>query len=143
MRIPATPSLLRPLALSAVMSVCAIAFAQAQEPTAPDSTRFQLRPSFSLGTGMLGFYGDVGFNSKHYSPLVSRIGYELRASSPITDWLEVSLFALHGRLSANERSLGRNLNFESRITTGGVQFTYTFNQLLKPGHRSQTVGLRL
>ena len=41
---------------------------------------------------------------------------------------------MHGRLSANERSVERNLNFESRITTGGVQFTYTFNQLLKPGH---------
>lgn len=99
-----------------------------------DSTAIQLKPSFSLGTGMLGFYGDVGFKSKDYSPLVSRIGYELRASTPITDWLEVGLFALHGRLSANERSTGRNLNFESRITTGGLQFTYTFNQLLKPGH---------
>ena len=112
------------------MSVCAIAFTQEKSDTA----HFQLKPSFSLGTGMLGFYGDVGFNSRNYSPLVSRIGYELRASSPITDWLEVSLFALQGRLSANERSLGRNLNFESRITTGGLQFTYTFNQLLKPGH---------
>jgi len=130
MRIPATPSPLRLFALSAVMSICATLFAQVRS----DSARFQLKPSFSLGTGMLGFYGDVGFNSKNYSPLVSRIGYELRASSPITEWLEVSLFAMHGRLSANERSVERNLNFESRITTGGVQFTYTFNQLLKPGH---------
>lgn len=130
MRIPATPSPLRLFALSAVMSLCATLFAQVRS----DPARFQLKPSFSLGTGMLGFYGDVGFNSKNYSPLVSRIGYELRASSPITEWLEVSLFAMHGRLSANERSVERNLNFESRITTGGVQFTYTFNQLLKPGH---------
>lgn len=130
MRIPATPSLLRPLALSTVMSLCAAPCAQAQTDTA----RFLLKPSFSLGTGMLGFFGDVGLNSKHYSPLVSRIGYELRASSPINEWLEVSLFALHGRLSANERSADRDLNFESRITTGGLMFTYTFNQLLKPGH---------
>jgi hypothetical protein len=77
MRIPATPSPLRLFALSAVMSLCATLFAQVRS----DSARFQLKPSFSLGTGMLGFYGDVGFNSKNYSPLVSRIGYELRASS--------------------------------------------------------------
>lgn len=97
-----------------------------------DSAGFQLKPAFSLGTGMLGFYGDIGFQSRGYSPLVSRIGYELRAYSPINEWLEVSLFAVHGRLSANEHSAPRYLNFESRITTGGVQFAYNFLQLLNP-----------
>lgn len=130
MRTTATPHLLRCLALG-VAAAWGAASAKAQTT---DSAGFQLKPSFSLGTGMLGFYGDVGYQSKYYSPLVSRIGYELRASSPITDWLEVGLFAIHGRLSTNEHGTGRNLNFESRITTGGVQFTYNFNQLLKPGH---------
>jgi hypothetical protein len=130
MRTTATPHLLRCLALG-VAAAWGAAAAKAQTT---DSAGFQLKPSFSLGTGMLGFYGDVGYQSKYYSPLVSRIGYELRASSPITDWLEVGLFAIHGRLSTNEHGTGRNLNFESRITTGGVQFTYNFNQLLKPGH---------
>ena len=45
----------------------------------------------------------------------------------------MSLFALHGRLSTNERSITRNLNFESRITTGGLQFSYNFHHLMKPG----------
>ena len=128
MRIPATPPLLRSLAMGAVMVMSTAQLVHAQA----DSSGFQLKPTFSLGTGMLGFYGDVGFQSKNYSPLVSRIGYELRASAPITNWLDVSFFALHGRLSANENSLSRNLNFESRITTGGLQFTYNFHQLLKP-----------
>ncbi len=97
-----------------------------------DSARIELKPAFSLGTGMLGFYGDVGLRSKDYSPLVARIGYELRASSPINEWLEVGLFALHGQLSSNERSMGRNLNFESRITSGGVQLFYNFHHLLNP-----------
>ncbi len=129
MRIPATTSLLRSMAMGIVMAMGTIQVAQAQT----DSSSIQLKPTFSLGTGMMGFYGDVGFQSKSFSPLVSRIGYELRASAPITDWLDVSLFALHGRLSANEHSMSRNLNFESRITTGGLQFTYNFHQLLKPG----------
>lgn len=97
-----------------------------------DSIAIRLKPSFSLGVGMLGFYGDIGLSSKDYSPLVSRIGYELRATSPINEWLEVGLFALHGQLGSNERSTDRNLNFESRITTGGVQFSYNFHQLLNP-----------
>ncbi len=41
---------------------------------------------------------------------------------------------MHGRLGVNERSLERNLNFESRITIGGFQFAYNFNQFLKPDH---------
>lgn len=100
----------------------------------PDSSVHLLRPTFALGTGMMAFYGDVGQQSKDYSPLVSRIGYEIRAFTPVTNWLEVGVFALHGRLSANETTSPRSLNFESRITTGGLQLTYNFHQLLKPGH---------
>lgn len=130
MRHYALPRHLRQLALGAALAIGAGHQAHAQA----DSGAFQLKPSFSLGTGMLGFYGGIGSQGKYYSPLVSRIGYELRASAPITNWLEVGLFALHGRLAASEAGLGRNLNFESRITSGGVQFFYNFNQLLKPSH---------
>lgn len=129
MRIPATPPLLRSMVMGAALGVGTLQLAHAQA----DSSGFELKPTFSLGTGMLGFYGDVGFQSKNFSPLVSRIGYELRASAPVTEWLDVSLFALHGRLSTNERSITRNLNFESRITTGGLQFSYNFHHLMKPG----------
>lgn len=131
MRNPATPHLFRQIAVGVALAACPATFAQ----VLPDSSATPFRPAFSLGTGMLGFYGDIGFQSKEYSPLVSRIGYELRAFAPINSWLEVGLFALHGRLSANEHSIRRNLNFESRITTGGLQFTYNFQHLLNPGHK--------
>lgn len=101
------------------------------EPTEDDGT-IKLKPTFGLGPGMFAFYGDVGSNHGSYSPLVTRVGYELRATTPITPWLEVGAYALHGRLGVNERSLTRNLNFESRITTGGIQFRYNFLQLLNP-----------
>lgn len=127
MRTPAALHHLRALSFGAAMLAGTVgALAQS------DTARIPFKPGFTLGTGMLGFYGDVGFQSKYYSPLVSRIGYELRAFTPINDWLEVGLFALHGRLSANEASPSRNLNFESRITTGGLQFTYNFHHLLNP-----------
>lgn len=99
------------------------------EPTAPEGTP-GLRPTIGLGTGMFAFYGDVGLNNRTYSPLVSRVGYELRATAPITPWLEGGFYAMHGRLGVNERSSTRNLNFESRITIGGFQLRYNFLQLL-------------
>lgn len=89
-----------------------------------------MRPTIGLGSGMLGFYGDVGKNSSTYSPLVSRLGYDIRLSAPITPWLEGGLYAIHGRLGVNERSPERNLNFESRITVGGFQFRYNFHHIL-------------
>ena len=108
----------------------AVAPAQVQ---AQDSTSVeQLRPTFGLGAGMLAFFGDVGGDHAGYNPLVSRLGYELHASTPVTKWLEFGLFAMHGRVGVNEHSLDRNLNFESRITTGGFRFIYNFDQFLAP-----------
>lgn len=101
-------------------------------PVPASSAASSLKPTFGLGVGMFAFYGDVGNNHSTYSPLVTRVGYELRATTPITPWLEGGLYVLHGRLGMNERSLERNLNFESRITTGGFQFRYNFLQLLNP-----------
>lgn len=98
---------------------------------AQDSTRTStFKPTIGLGAGMFAFYGDVGNEHAGRSPLVTRVGYELRASTPLTSWLEADLYALHGRLGVNERGSERNLNFESRVTVGGFQFRYNFLQLL-------------
>ncbi len=81
---------------------------------------------------MLGYFGDIGENLDLYSALVSRPGYELRAGTPLNSWLEASLYVLFGQVSTSERTPTRNLNFESKITTGGFMFTYNFDQFLKP-----------
>lgn len=129
------PFPLRHALLSSALALVLPAVLHAQSGAdRPDSTAALLRPTFSLGTGMFAFYGDIGSQHKGYSPLVTRLGYEFRATTAITDYLEVGLFALHGQLGANERSLTRNLNFQSRITTGGLQVTYNFNQFLRPDH---------
>ncbi|MCB0793294.1 MAG: hypothetical protein KDB88_01035 [Flavobacteriales bacterium] len=99
-----------------------------------DSARYEFRPTFSAGVGMLAFYGDIGNDHSAFSPLVSRLGYELRAGAPVTRWLEASLFAMHGRVGVNERGTLRNLNMESRLTVGGLQLTYNFANLLPPQH---------
>ena len=98
----------------------------------PEPLEIVFRPQLSLGTGMFTFYGDIGSNHKGYHPTVSRIGYDLRLINPITDYLDISFFVLFGQVSGSERTVKRNLNFNSHITTGGWTLNYNFKHLLKP-----------
>lgn len=94
---------------------------------------FIFKPQVSLGTGMLTFYGDIGSNHQGYHPMVSRLATTLRLINPLNEFLDLGFYVLFGQISANERTLTRNLNFNSNITTGGVTINYNFNQLLKKG----------
>lgn len=95
------------------------------------SSEFIFRPKLSLGIGMFTFYGDISTNHKGYHPTVSRLAYDLRLINPLTDYLDMNFYVLFGQVSANERTLNRNLNFNSNITTGGLTLTYNFKNLAK------------
>lgn len=95
-----------------------------------DTSDFVFKPTVGLGVGMLTFYGDVGKNHRFYHPTVSRVGYELKVSNPLTPYLDLGFHVMRGKLGANERFPERNLNFESRITTGGFNLTYNFDNFL-------------
>ena len=101
------------------------------EETSTDE--FLFKPQLSLGTGMLTFYGDIGSNHRGYHPMVSRLATTLRLINPLNDFLDLGFYVLFGQISANERTLTRNLNFNSNITTGGVTINYNFNHFLKKG----------
>ena len=94
---------------------------------------FIFKPQVSLGTGMLTFYGDIGSNHQGYHPMVSRLATTLRLINPLNDFLDLGFYVLFGQISANERTLTRNLNFNSNITTGVVTINYNFNQFLRKG----------
>ena len=79
------------------------------------------------------FYGDIGSNHRGYHPMVSRLSKTLRLINPLNDFLDLGFYVLFGQISANERTLTRNLNFNSNITTGGVTINYNFNHFLKKG----------
>lgn len=100
-------------------------------PAGPEPLKLKLKPTLGLGAGMFTFYGDVGTNHGSYHPTVSRVGYDLSVSNPLTSYLDISFYALFGQLGANERGLARNLNFESKITTGGIRLSYNFDHILK------------
>jgi len=129
-----TPSCVRiALAMAALVpgSVLAQTDSLASPIPSPSAAQSLFKPTIGLGAGMFAFYGDVGGDHRGFSPLVSRFGYELRASAPITTWLEADLYALHGRVGVNERDFERNMNFESRITIGGLQLRYNFLPLVR------------
>ena len=95
----------------------------------PTPLEFLFKPQLSVGVGMMTFYGDIGSNHSGYHPTVSRLGYDLRLINPLTDYLDVSFYVMFGQVSSNERTVNRNLNFNSNITTGGITLNYNFRHL--------------
>ena len=87
-------------------------------------------PTIGLGVGMFKFYGDI-LDANYGNPLVSNIGYDLHVKQQLNSYLTAKFYVLFGTLSANERSINRNLNFNSKITIGGFALMYNFDQLLK------------
>ncbi len=86
-------------------------------------------PTVGLGVGMFKFYGDI-LDENYGNPLVSNIGYDLHVRQQLNAYLTAKFYVLFGTLSANERSINRNLNFRSSITVGGFALMYNFDQFL-------------
>lgn len=87
-------------------------------------------PTVGLGLGMFKFYGDI-LDDNYGNPLVSNLGYDLHVKQQLNTFLTAKFYVLFGTLSANERSVNRNLNFRSSITVGGFALMYNFNQFLR------------
>ncbi|MGD1848588.1 MAG: SPOR domain-containing protein [Salibacteraceae bacterium] len=102
------------------------------ESTEDTESEFIFRPTIGLGIGMLTYYGEISKGESTNNPLVNNLGYELRVTQSLNNYLDLSFHVMTGKVSANERSLDRNLNFESTITTGGIALAYNFDHLLKP-----------
>ena len=87
-------------------------------------------PTVGLGFGVFKFYGDI-LDGNYGNPLVSNIGYDLHVKQQLNPYLTAKFYVLLGTLSANERSVNRNLNFRSSITVGGFSLMYNFGHFLK------------
>ncbi|NND77614.1 MAG: SPOR domain-containing protein [Flavobacteriales bacterium] len=91
-----------------------------------------IRPQFGVGVGTFTFIGDVGDNNNGYGWTVSDFAYRFRMSHGIYDFMDASLQFTAGRLTSSERSLERNLNFQSEIRGGGLNLMFNFDPLLSP-----------
>lgn len=88
------------------------------------------RPRISLHTGILSYFGEIQNNHRKFSGAMGRMGYGASLSAPLTRYFKVEFSFIFGQVSANERSLSRNLNFKSRIRSGQISLLYNFYPLL-------------
>lgn len=112
---------------------CSLTFSQEAENKTPPKA---YGPTIGLGIGTIGYYGDL--NDKNYgSPFNSNIAYSLYLIQPVTDFLNVKFSFMTGKIREEERSLQRNLNFESKISSGSILVEYNFSNFL-PAQRKVT-----
>ncbi len=101
-----------------------------ESPEDSVNTSNDFSAQIGFGVGNFTFLGDVGNNFAKHNPLVSNIGYQLHITSPVSSNMDVYFHSLFGKLTVNERSSQRNLNFQTEIRGGGIGLSYNFNALL-------------
>lgn len=114
-----------------------LAFAQTDEESQENNQEdLGFRPTLGIGMGMMTYYGELSANERSNNPMLGSLGYELRLSMPILPILEATIQFYRGSVSANE-TLNRNLNFQSRLTGAGINFTYNFANVLEKNRAAE------
>lgn len=91
-----------------------------------DTLSVVFRPRLGLGTGTMGYYGEVQSYQHGFTPTVNKFGGTAYLNAPITRFFNLEFKASYSKVAANERLLYRNLNFESRIRMASVHLYYNF-----------------
>ena len=98
------------------------------------------KPVIGISEGIFTFIGDVHDNY-NINPYAGRYGTKITISRNLSRNFDFNLFAIFGKLTGNSRSysnydlsqtnVNSNLNFETSLFVGGVNFSYNFHHLLK------------
>lgn len=88
------------------------------------------KPVVGIGYGVLNFFGDVNNNFKLLS--TGTPGGRITVSTYMDKkhFFKLDFYLLRGILGGSERTLERNLNFRSNITSLGIQIHYDFAQFI-------------
>ena len=89
-----------------------------------DTLATVFRPRIGLGVGTMAYYGEIQNYQKKFVPTVNRYYGTAYVNFPMTKYFNAEFSASYGKISANERTLQRNFNFESRIRMASVQLYY-------------------
>ena len=100
-----------------------------QESDSTTATKADNSPIIGIGVSTIGFFGDL--NDKNYgTPFGSNPAFNINLIQPITDELSVKFDLMLGNVRDEERSLERNLNFETKLTGASVLLEYNFSNFL-------------
>ncbi len=97
-----------------------------------DTLNSVFKPRIGLGTGTFAYFGEIQSYQSGFSATTNRIGGHLMVNAPLTQAFNVEFSAIYGKVGANERTLERNLNFESRIRMSSLMLHYNFYPFFKP-----------
>lgn len=126
MRNPLTYSIFSFLAVSLLFALSA----NGQMDSTKISPAKLFRPSLSLNTGMIGYFGDVGkLDGLSRSPSLN-FGQSISLISPLSEEFSIRAFALFGKVTEEERIQNGNANFSTSILMGGLSVSYNFGHLL-------------
>lgn len=84
------------------------------------------RPTIGLGIGLVSFDGDVKSNENVNTPLSGGFGTNISISQYLSPSFRLSFDLLLSKLSANERSTERNMNFSTDLFVAGFNLQYNF-----------------
>ncbi len=96
-----------------------------------DTLGYVFKPRIGIGAGTLTYYGEIQNYQKGFYSGIDRMAGNLFVNAPLTKYLNLEFSAFYGKVSANERTLERNLNFESRIRMNSIMLHYNFYPLFK------------
>ncbi len=85
---------------------------------------------FSLGAGVLKFYGDVN-DVYDQNPIMGNRGFRLGISHRLNRYLSARFDAVLGKLSGNANFQNSNLNFQTEMLSGSVMLSYNFYHWLR------------
>lgn len=87
------------------------------------------KPILGLGKGVFTYFGDVN-DAYRGSNGVGIIGTNFKVSRNMNPFLKVNFNVVYGKLTGNEHTAERNLNFQSTIINYGVNVSYNFLHLV-------------
>jgi len=98
-----------------------------EKPVAPIPL---FKPTLGIGGGLFTYFGDLKAY-KYSSRIVDNLGYDFTISTRIDRCLTLGLYFIKGKITTDEKSETRNLNFESKISIGGINISYNFGNWIK------------
>ncbi len=82
-------------------------------------------PIVSIATGLLNFYGDVGYSHLN-EPLLARSGFQFELQAYTEKRFSFALFYLYGNVFGDEKTVSRIVNFKSNIQSASLMLRYDF-----------------
>lgn len=95
-----------------------------------DVKELKIQPFVSLGAGPMTYYGDM-YRYPGTNAVMGNWGVNLGIGVRVSDYLDAELFYGNGWIAFNENTINRHANFKSKIITGGLLFTYNFDNFFK------------